>query len=53
MFTHHCKTLTKLALKNVLTIFREAKGKKKKRKKKKMLAVLLGFLIGFFLAEFI
>lgn len=46
MFTHRCKTLTKLALKNVLTTYREAK---EKNEKKKMLAGLLGFLVvGFF-----
>lgn len=31
VFTHHCKTLTKLALKNVLTIYREAKGKTREK----------------------
>lgn len=33
VFTHHHKILPKLALKYVSTIYREARGKKKKKKK--------------------
>lgn len=47
VFIHHCKTLTKLALKNVLTIYREAKGKKKKKKEDACWAVGFFWLVFF------
>lgn len=48
---HHCKTLTKLALKNVLTIYREAKGTKREKEDACWAVGVFGWL-GFFLFFF-